>query len=415
MSIGKRLLRSLLAESTWDYSKYGVSLTDFGEAFEAACFVENFRSEHGILPTEEQVLENCPLDFTKPPEPVKYVADIILRQKANFELEEGLKRAAKYLRDADLEDAIKLIKEMADKEYFPVESENSQKFIEDGEIRFQEYLDNKNKDFSGIPWPWPTLTAATHGMLPAELSVFIAPPAGSKSWSAIVVASECLRAGKTVLLVTMEMPAKAFAARLDCAYYKIPFRDIRQNDLDYFTEKRWKNSIEYPETSGEIHLYDYNTVTYVTDLSDLVGKVKPDLVIVDGGYLVKSIHGKGGSWEDTSKAILELQEACKKSNLPWMVTTQQNLPEKKTMTSNERANKVRYGKEWFITANNMVELSQTQEQRDFTKDITMRLLKCREFDNREVRMEWNCIWDNEFAKFDEIPPDQEIEFQVDVF
>lgn len=409
--IGKRLVRSLLAEGSFDYQQYGISRSDFeGHAKLLVDFIENFRLEYGKLPNEAQVLENCPVEFTKEPEDSKYVAKILLRNKANARIEEDLRLAAKTLTMDGPEKAYEVIKKMANFDYFPIVDENAHFFVEDGEKRYEEYLESKVTQ-RGIDWPWPSLTAVTLGLLPSELSVLISPPSTGKSWASIVVASHCLTLGHRVLLVTMEMPGKAFASRFDCVYHKIPFRDIRASDVDAFTEQRWLEDIKTVRTGGEVLILDSHHITYVDDLFPHIEKFKPDVVVVDGGYIFKSRRA-GSAWESAADTIKDIQAGCMSTNLPWFVTTQQNLPEKKTLNSNERAKSVRYGKEWWIVANNMIELSQSPEQRDYLKEVTFRILKCREFDGSGGKSEFNCNWDNEFVHFEEQPEGFEHEIEV---
>jgi replicative DNA helicase len=231
------------------------------------------------------------------------------------------------------------------------------------------------------------------------------------SWGSCIVASNALKLGHRVLLVTMEMSAERIAGRLDCVHYGIPYSDVRQNEIEVFNEMRWRSNLDAPQ-EGEILILDNENIQYVEDIVAHCATFKPDIVIIDGGYIIKS-RVNGNNWEQTSDVIKALQEHCQKTKIPWMVTTQQNPPDKKVMTSQQKAATVRYGKEWWLVSDVMVEMSQTQDQRDFLREVTFNIIKIREADKSDIKTEFKAEWDFDMARFGELPEDFEYELEVD--
>jgi KaiC/GvpD/RAD55 family RecA-like ATPase len=412
-NLGKRLVRSLLNTGEFDPGKYGVSLSDLSnDAFEAANFIISFKNEYGSLPTEDQIAENVSIEFTKEPENPQYVADLILKRKAEFELEYDLKRAARLLRDEGPGEADKFLKSLLGKEYLKSKhSEHLEFFVSGWEERYERYLKNKKQPVKGIPFPWETLNKACMGLLPGEMSVFVAPSGTGKSWTSCIVASNSLRLGHKVMLVTMEMSSSRIAGRVDCVHYGLAYSDVRQNDIEVFNEIRWKSSLE-EEKKGEILILDNTNIQYVEDILKYQASFKPDVIIIDGGYILKS-RINGNNWEQSADVIKALQEHCQKTKIPWMVTTQQNLPDKKIMTSQQKASTVRYGKEWWLVSDVMVELSQNQDQRDFLREVSFNILKIREADGSDIKTEFKAEWDFDMARFGELPEDFEYDLEVE--
>lgn len=411
--LGKRLVRSLLASKSFDLSAHGLTLSDLdGEAAIAASYILNHLETYGELPDEETVIENVDISFTKEPENISYLVDKIKEEKAAIQLEEDLKMIAKALRDAGPEYAIQLLKQSAEKEYKHGGKDSSRQFVAGGEERFQNYLHNKHNKIKGIPFPWETLTKATLGMLPSEFTVFMAPSNTGKSWVSCIVAAHCLKLGYKVLLVTMEMSGEAFERRLDSIYYKIPFHDLRTSDVDIFTEQRWYEQIKEPK-EGEIIVLDENSVQHVDQVYNAVVKERPDVVIIDGGYRFQARKRHSSNWESGAEVVNEIQSSCQKTKIPWIVTTQQNLETKKTMSSKHSASTVRYNKEWFLAPHTLVSLEQSDEDRDLLKQLHMRILKLREADRADIRTEFVVQWDFEFSDYSEIFEPEAIELEVE--
>lgn len=396
----KRLVRSLLAAGEHDPTAYGVAVVDLDTCCRAAIgFIQDFRTEYGKMPTEEQLLENHDLRFTKEPEDPRYVAGVLLRNRIGTRFEEDLKKAARLLREHDLQAAIDFIQA----QQYGIRQETVYEFAAGWEDRYARYLAARDAPTRGIPFPWESLNFATE-LLPGELSVFIAQSGTGKSWASCAIAACCLKQNFRTLLITMEMSAEAFEARLDAIYYQLPFRD-RKGELDVFTEQKWLERMKETK-EGEIYILDDGSVASVQNIYEKVLRYEPDVVVVDGGYLLSS-DVRGSNWEKTADVVKLIQHYCKKTKIPWVVTTQQNAPDKKMMTSQDRAGKVRYGKEWWLAANNMVEISQSDEQRDILRQITLRILKWREADKPLDKPEFTVWLDAELGRYHEVR-DEEI-------
>jgi replicative DNA helicase len=411
--LGKRLVRSLLATNTFDLSKYGLNVNDLdGEAQSAAKFILSHLENYGVLPDEEVVTENIDIAFTKEPENVQYLVDKIKEERTALLIEEDLKAIAKALRDLGPEHAASLLRQAAGKDYKAKENNSLLRFVEDGEQRYENYLHSKHHKIKGIPFPWETLTKATLGMLPGELTVFMAPSNTGKSWVSCIVSSHALSLGYKILLITMEMSGESFERRLDSAYYKIPFHDLRTSDVDIFTEQRWREQILEPK-EGEILLLDENSIQYVDQVYDTVLREKPDLVIIDGGYRFQSRRRHSSNWESGAEVVNEIQSSCQKTKIPWVVTTQQNIETKKTMSSKHNASTVRYNKEWFLAPHNLISLEQSDEDRDLLKQLHMRILKLREADRGDIKTEFVVNWDFDSILFTEIEDESQPEYEVE--
>jgi hypothetical protein len=110
-----------------------------------------------------------------------------------------------------------------------------------------------------------------------------------------------------------------------------------------------------------------------------------------------------GKWEIVSTVVRQLQTAAKETNIPWIVSTQlggggSRKPTKEGATI--RQSSLRYAQEWFMDANIVIALNQTDTQR-INGIMELQTIKIREGvggDNEPIFINW----DQSDMNFDEL-------------
>lgn len=242
--------------------------------------------------------------------------------------------------------------------------------------RYDEYIARKAIGIKGIDIPWPSLANILLKWEASTLNVFLAQSNTGKTWLSCYIASKVMEQGFRVLFVSMENMTDSIGRRLDSLIYKVPFDDMRTSRADLRVEKQWVQSLQNP-LAGDIILADQRTVSKVGDIVSLVNLEKPDLVIVDGAYLLK---GKGdSSWSSAADVLQQLQLACKMTEAPWLCSSQLNPPDKKS-SSNSGSNlqwNARYCKEWVLNPDTSFVLIQDEDDRSFNR-AQIKVAKIRE-------------------------------------
>lgn len=351
---GCRLLRVAIEKDKWDeIAKEGFKATDFSEdsrilyrwidkyiiGYQSVPSVELVETETGItLPG------SCEWDYA-----VEQFRDYLLRTQIKDRLN-------------DIKQDLNLGNTKAAAGHFqPIEVRNND-IITFGETRqevFDSYQERKLKGIAGIDIPWPSLANSFLRWENQTLNVFLAPSNQGKTWLSCYIAHHCMSAGKKVLFISMENTIDSIQRRLTSIHYTIPFRDMRTSQADLRLEKKWQNLIKGETLLGDILLFDRKQVRTVADISSLNLTEKPDLVIVDGAYLLK---GRGGTnWESSAQVLGELQLCPKLGVAPWLCSSQLNPVKKKNATGHELGFEARYAKEWMLNPDTSFILLQTAD------------------------------------------------------
>ncbi len=139
----------------------------------------------------------------------------------------------------------------------------------------------------GIPTPWPLINEATGGLMPSDYMLIVGKRKLGKSWLACGLALSAAEAGARVLVVPMEMPILAFQARMLCMKGMFTPKDVKMGRL-YQAKQRWYDfMVEFGDTAGDRMLFvPRKRVSTCDDLMMVVEEHDPDLVLVDGMYLL---------------------------------------------------------------------------------------------------------------------------------
>ena len=412
-ALGIRLVRSVLNDQDFSsLTKAGVSEESvFDESRKALEWTTNYLRDSGEWPTCNMVEENVGISLPEEPEPLNYVVDLVRQRTLGKRLEANLTEAANLLGDREPDAALKILGE-ASLALRPL-STHSQvvSYRDTGKERFDQYQDTKEfGGLIGIPTPWKSLDRAIQGWVNGTLNVITAMQNTGKTWFLVLCAANALNRGKRVLYITLEMSNFRIARRLDAAMYKLHFGKLRDCDLSTEAEENWESQIEVStDGDGHILMADKSLVKRVSDVTSLVLDYKPDVVFIDGGY---RFEGSGkSSWESTVSVVNDLQIAAERTDVPWVVSTQQG-DANETGSERKRGVKMKawgvsYGKEWVINPDVVIGLYQNEDLR-LIKTMEIHTLKVRDASGAHHNSHFNIGWDTSEMAFDEsISPEED--------
>ena len=405
-ALGFRLVRSILNEKDFSsLTKAGVTEDSvFADSRKALEWVTKYLRDSGEWPSCNMVEENVGISLPDEAEPLHYIVDLVRQRTLGKRLEASLTEAANLLGEREPDEALKMLGE-ASLSLRPL-STHSQvvSYRETGKERFDQYQDTKEfGGLVGIETPWKSLDKSIQGWVDGTFNVVTAMQNTGKTWFLVLCAADALKKGKRVLYVTLEMSNFRIARRLDAAMYKLHFGKLRDCDLSTEAEDSWESKIESStDSDGDILLADKGLVRKVSDVTALVLDYKPDIVFIDGGYRFEG-DGKS-SWESTVSIVNDLQIAAERTDIPWVVSTQQG-DANETGSERKRGVKmkawgVRYGKEWVINPDVVIGLYQNEDLR-LIKTLEIHLLKIRDASGDSFNSHFNINWDTTEMKFSE--------------
>ena len=193
---------------------------------------------------------------------------------------------------------------------------------------------------TGIPYPWAPLNEATGGMQRGQFIVFYARPKQMKTFTACEVAVHAyIESGQRVAVYSKEMTKEQMLGRCAASIAGVPYEKVRTGSLSeeqrnhYFdvleqlgdVEDEWRGGAKNP---AMLFLSDKGVKGGSTpeSLRNRIEKFAPDVVLVDGFYLMRDARTKkkDRDWKTVSNISADLKEMAIEMDVIVIGTTQAN-------------------------------------------------------------------------------------------
>ena len=194
----------------------------------------------------------------------------------------------------------------------------------------------------GIPYPWAQLNEETQGMQGSQFIVLYARPKSMKSWLALYCAMYAYKhARRKVLFYSREMSPKLVAQRAATLFCEVDYKAYKNGTLQPHMKDRvfqmLEEMIDDEKAEGQ---YGRNQ-PYFKIISDTGGsgggggvswlhakvkEAKPDIVFVDGIYLMKDDRSSSRSadWKNITHISQDLKRMAQDEDIPVFGITQAN-------------------------------------------------------------------------------------------
>jgi replicative DNA helicase len=265
----------------------------------------------------------------------------------------------------------------------------------------------KAKLMGGVPGlhlGWPTLDAMTGGLVAGDLISIAGRPASGKTWFVLSMALNAwLVQGKVPLFLSMEIKPLPIEQRLLAIQGHLPAKGIDNAALTSTQLAQMKKVLaELGKSKIPFHVVDGNLTSNVSDVYALVRQLKPDLVIIDGAYLLTHPTEKNRFIRVAENASLIKQQICDLA--PTICSWQFAKPpktqkgeKKKQLTDDD------IGHSDAILQLSSLALGIMQEESNETlKQREVSVLKGRKGETGKFTVNWDFDWTTDFS---EILPD----------
>lgn len=191
---------------------------------------------------------------------------------------------------------------------------------------------------TGIPFPWHCLNEDTQGMHPGQFIVLYGRPKSMKTWVALVMAVHAYLHGMRVLIWSLEMSEAQMLRRIAAIVCAVDYDKFKKGTLDQLTRDRVFQTLM---TIRDEELLKVNATGHsaallatqprgessgTTALQAKIAEFKPDLVVVDGMYLMRDDRQKVRSvdWKSVAHISQDLKQCARINGIPIIGITQAN-------------------------------------------------------------------------------------------
>lgn len=262
---------------------------------------------------------------------------------------------------------------------------------------FLDYYDKIKAGYRGILTPWPTINEATLGFWPEDFVLYVARLGVGKTWALAILANHVWTVQKKrVLFVTTEMSQLAIVRRWIAIHYKYPYNDLRKGMLSAFAEQRMRDDLSEKAKEEGLYLIGGDFDFRIESIEGAIEESEPDVVFVDGAYLLK-VKGEGRI-EKAANSFDELKRVAKRNHLPLVASTQFNREVKGNKLSTAGPEKIALSDAAGWNADLIFGLVRTDDMKRDKRMIQLPL-KFREGEGDEIETHW----DFDTMNFDELP------------
>lgn len=369
----------------------------FDDGRKAFDFIFTFFASYGNMPSVDTVERHVGAEFKDSvPEPIEYYCDQLRDRWLATTLASGVESYVGKMESRDINGALDVLKQLVAKAQEKAPKIKDTGFVDlrtNTNERWQAYQKAKllGGQIDGLPTPWPALNDETLGIHPGELWFVVARLKTGKTFIELAFADHFFRNKSKVLLVSMEMPISKITQRLDAMHSKLPYGDFKRGKLSTELEGKWHNELAV-DWSGDdktpLWIAGKGMVKSVQDLEIVIEERKPDIVLVDGVYLMKSSARRADSkWERVAGVADDLQDLAQRKLVPIIATTQFNRKVKRD-TMDAGAESLGFAYELAQNCDGLIGMFQDGDMKN-AKKMYLRLLEHREGNNVDLEINWD--------------------------
>lgn len=195
----------------------------------------------------------------------------------------------------------------------------------------------EGKGLTGLPWPWEILNEETQGIHKGEFIVMYGRPKSMKTWTALYTAAYINKhANARVLVYSLEMAPPQIMRRVAALRVLVDYKKFKKGQLQPLEYQRVFQELANIRGEQDDPEGKHNTFMVcgtagdggggVSFLHSKIREFQPDLVIVDGMYLMKDDRQKTKTvdWKAIAHISQDLKRTAQEFMVPIIGVTQAN-------------------------------------------------------------------------------------------
>lgn len=319
IDIERSLIAHIVAHGNLgDVTDAGITADFFDDATNRKLFrlIQEHKLSYGKIPTLDVLHKDYPT--VKLPDPDEYALFYLLdqmREERRYTImSDGVLRASALLSmGGKSEESIDVLAQSISQ----IHNEIPHSSVEDLtaetlERRRAAYAELRKRDgrLLGIPSGFSSIDEATHGFQSQQLVTFVGLPKAGKSTLMLLAAMAAHEHAFRPLLVSFEMSHEEQRVRHSAILAKVSHHRMRAGKLNADEVKRleraWRRLIPMPEFFSST---DIRSATTLTGLQAEIERWEPDIVFVDGVYMMRDEQGEA---QGSSQAITNITRGMKR-------------------------------------------------------------------------------------------------------
>lgn len=361
-------------------------------------FIQNHWKKYSEVPSAVTVKDNFPtyrlLDVQ---DNAAYLLDQLVEYRKRQKTIEVVQLAADAVSAGDHTTALSLmgagVAKLSDEGVDQIADINLSK---DSIKRFDDYLNVKTRPngLLGMATGFQVMDFATAGLQPGQLITIIAPPKTGKSVLAMQMAANVHDDGFVPMFQSFEMSNIEQQRRHDAMRAHISNGRLMRGALKPEEEIRYKKFLERMNTMHNFYLSESVSAQTISALSVKIEKLRPDILFVDGVYLmVDEMTGEMTTPLALTNITRSMKRLGQQHEIPVVQTTQ--VLNHKIRRGQVTADSIGYSSS-FLQDSDVIFALQRQDENDDSSRM-LKIVASRNCGPAEVEL----LWDWEEGRFEE--------------
>lgn len=308
-----------------------------GENKNIFLFIQKNYKENGEVPTARAVNRKFPnyefetynnngTDTVGTEETLMYWCSELRTKSLHNNLAESVETIAEKLEENEAEEAYAIMK----KSVWTIEEEvvlsTSVDITQNTEDRITAYKERKkHKGMMGIPTGIPLLDYVLKGLINGTLTTIIATSGVGKTWFLILLACYAQINNYKVCFFITEMSTELMQDRFDAMLFGMlhgdfNYEQFKAGALPIAVEKEYYEFLE--ETLPNLEPLILENATGISSVVSVMERENPDIVFIDGAYLMEDEQGAKDDWLRVTHITRDLKKTAKNRNKPIVINTQ---------------------------------------------------------------------------------------------
>ena len=323
-------------------------------------------------------------------ENLKFWIDELRRKKKQNYLADCIEESAALLQEKDSDKAMEIIKKGLLYLETEIEETDDVDITKDLDVRKEEYLKKKkNKGMMGIPTGFKFLDYMLKGLVDETLTTLIARTGEGKTWFEVLISSFAMVNGYKVLQFVTEMPEKQMRDRYEVVLYAmthgaINYSHFKSGKLSTEQEKDYFDFLD--SDLAEMTPLELITATSPMQVEANIEKYNPDLVMIDGVYLMEDDEGSDSDWLRIAHITRDLKKIAKRKKKPIFINSQ--LDKNTSKKTGAELGNISYSQAIAQDSDNVMALFRTPLMCS-DHEMCVKLLKTREGSTGKLTMTWD--------------------------
>lgn len=312
---------------------------------------------------------------------MEYYCDEIRQKKKHNLMVDAIEEMTEYISSLETEQAYEIMNNLVTTIQNDVQKSDRVVINKDTEKRLERYKQRTlTNGVTGLSTGIPRLDMMLSGFSPEELIILIAFTNSGKTWFEAILTVLMAKLGYKVLFFTTEMSSEAISDRIDAIYCNLNYTRFKRGKLTPQEYKTYEDYLKNIKDNEDFNIVIEQVYIGVNEISAKIDQHKPDMVFVDGAYLLTADSSEE-DWRALVSIFRGLKRVARLKKVPVFASTQ---------STSEVINlsNIAFAKHIRADADIMLGIEIDEEMRA-DREMALKLLKMREGENNsKILFNW---------------------------